>query len=127
MSDLGNKKIMAANIKRYMERKGVDSKRVCEDLNIPASTFSNWLNGKIYPRIDKIEILSNYFGISKSDLVERPKRPTFIYTVSDYDERYLIDVFRCSDIQHQAILIKFLKLLCEAQKLDIKMLSDDLF
>ncbi len=33
--------------------------------------------GNSYPRIDKIELMANYFGISKSDLVEdRSKRST---------------------------------------------------
>ena len=33
-------------------------------------TFCDWVNGKKYPRMDKIEILANYFGILKSDLIE---------------------------------------------------------
>ena len=33
-------------------------------------TFSDWVNAKSYPRIDKIELLANYFDISKADLVE---------------------------------------------------------
>ena len=33
-------------------------------------TFSDWINAKTYPRIDKIELLANYFGVLKSDLVE---------------------------------------------------------
>ena len=32
--------------------------------------FSDWVNAKTYPRIDKIELMANYSGISKSDLVE---------------------------------------------------------
>ena len=34
------------------------------------TTFTDWVNGKTYPRIDKIEMLANYFGIKKSDLIE---------------------------------------------------------
>lgn len=36
-------------------------------------TFSDWINAKTYPRIDKIELMANYFGIEKSDLVEDKK------------------------------------------------------
>ena len=32
--------------------------------------MNEWVKGKKYPRIDKIEILANYFGILKSDLIE---------------------------------------------------------
>ena len=67
---LGNKEIMARNIRKYMDRKGVTSAEVCRALNFKTNTFSNWLTAKIYPRIDKIEMLADYFDISKSALVE---------------------------------------------------------
>ena len=70
MSDLGNKAIMAENIKYYMEKNNKTRNDVCDDLGIKYTTFSDWVNAKKYPRIDKIEILANYFGIEKSDLVE---------------------------------------------------------
>ncbi|MFR1015258.1 LexA family protein [Veillonella sp.] len=70
MSDLGNKEIMASNIKYYMERHGIDRNKVCADLGFKYTTFTDWINAKTYPRIDKIEMMANYFGISKSDLVE---------------------------------------------------------
>lgn len=65
-----NKEVMARNIKKQMDKKGVSSADVCRALNFKTNTFSNWINAKIYPRIDKIEMMANYFGISKSELVE---------------------------------------------------------
>ena len=65
-----NKEVMARNIKKQMEKKGVSSADVCRALNFKTNTFSNWINAKIYPRIDKIEMMARYFGISKSELVE---------------------------------------------------------
>lgn len=70
MSSLGNKQIMAKNIKHYMRDSGVTAKDICTALRIPMPTFSDWVNAKTYPRIDKIELLANYFGVLKSDLVE---------------------------------------------------------
>ena len=70
MSDLGNKEIFAKNLKYYMELNNKSRVDVCSDLDIPYSTFTDWCNGNIYPRIDKIEMLANYFEIKKSDLVE---------------------------------------------------------
>lgn len=71
MSDLGNKEIFSKNLKHYMDLHNKDRNDVCKDLNFPYTTFAEWYNGKIYPRIDKIEMLANYFGIKKSDLIER--------------------------------------------------------
>lgn len=67
---LGNKEIMAKNIRRYMDAQGKSRNDVCEALGFAYSTFTDWINGNKYPRIDKIEMLANYFGISKADLVE---------------------------------------------------------
>lgn len=74
MSDLGNKKIMSKNLKYYMDKNNVSRNDICKALDLSYMTVSDWVNGKTYPRIDKIEMLANYFGISKADLVEE-KRP----------------------------------------------------
>ena len=71
MSDLGNKEIFAKNLNYYMAINKKSRVDVCKDLDIPYSTFTDWCNANIYPRIDKIEMLANYFDIKKSDLVER--------------------------------------------------------
>lgn len=71
MSDLGNRAIMAENIQRLMAQRGKTRTEVCEDLGIKYTTFTDWVNGKTYPRIDKIELMAKYFGVSKSELVEK--------------------------------------------------------
>lgn len=44
---------------------------MCEALGVKYTTFTDWVKGNSYPRIDKIELMANYFGISKADLVEK--------------------------------------------------------
>lgn len=75
MDSLGNKKIMAKNIKYYMGINGLSQNDICRALGFKAPTFSDWVNAKTYPRIDKIERMANYFGVSKSDLVEERLTP----------------------------------------------------
>lgn len=70
MSELGNKEIMSRNIQKQMHKNGVDRNKLADDLNVSYSTISDWINAKTYPRIDKIELMANYFGVSKADLVE---------------------------------------------------------
>ena len=71
MSGLGNKAIMAENIQRLMDNKGVDRNQICADLGFKYTTFTDWVKGNTYPRIDKIEMMAQYFGVNKSDLVEK--------------------------------------------------------
>lgn len=70
MPGLGNKEIMSKNIVKYMERKGIERNQLADDLNVSYSTISDWINAKTYPRIDKIELMAHYFGVTKADLVE---------------------------------------------------------
>lgn len=70
MRSLGNKEIMSRNLKYYIEKSGKDRRELAETWGFPYSTVSEWINGKKYPRIDRIEIMADYFGIQKSDLIE---------------------------------------------------------
>lgn len=65
-----SKEVFAKNLRYYMERKGKTQRELAEIVGVSAPTVNEWLKAKKYPRIDKIEILSNYFGILKSDLIE---------------------------------------------------------
>lgn len=71
MSSLGNKEILAKNLKYYIEKSGKDRRELSEIWGYPYSTVTEWINGKKYPRIDRIEVMADYFGIQKSDLIER--------------------------------------------------------
>ena len=65
-----SKQIMAQNIKRYMDKKGVTNQQLCNALGFKYTTFMDWIKGVTYPRIGKIEAMANYFGCEKSDLIE---------------------------------------------------------
>lgn len=43
---------------------------ICKDLGFAYTTFTSWETGVNYPRIDKIEMMADYFHIEKSDLIE---------------------------------------------------------
>ena len=70
MSTIWSKEVFAKNLRTYIERSGKDRREIADALGFPYSTLTDWLNGKKYPRIDKIEMLADYFGILKSDLIE---------------------------------------------------------
>lgn len=74
MSTLGNKEIMAQNIRYYLKKYGKTQKEICKDLGFKEMTFSDWVNAKTYPRIDKIEKMANYFHVQKADLVEEKRK-----------------------------------------------------
>lgn len=67
---MNNKEILASNLIKYMQLRNKSRKEVSNDIGVSYYTFSDWVNGKKYPRMDKIELLAEYFGITKSDLIE---------------------------------------------------------
>lgn len=49
---------------KLRDEKGVTDYRVSEDTKITKSTFSDWKSGRSNPKIDKLKILADYFGVS---------------------------------------------------------------
>lgn len=70
MSNIGNREVFSKNLAYYIEKSGRTQKEIAEIVGVSTSTFNDWVKAKKYPRIDKIEILADYFRILKSDLIE---------------------------------------------------------
>lgn len=67
---LDNKNIFASNLNRYMKQKNKSRREVADAIGVSYYTFTSWVTGKKYPRMDKVEMLAEFFGILKSDLIE---------------------------------------------------------
>lgn len=83
MTALGNKQVLSKNLNNLMQSKGVDRNELCTALNLKYSTLSEWCSGKKYPRIDKIELLANYFNVPKSALIEEQTSDFNIFSQFD--------------------------------------------
>lgn len=64
------KKIFSKNLNYYMNLKGKTQTDLIIDLNINKSAISSWCNGTRLPRMNKVQLLANYFNINVSDLIE---------------------------------------------------------
>jgi transcriptional regulator with XRE-family HTH domain len=70
MSDFGNCQVMAENLSYYMHKNNISRYELAEIAGASYSSVTDWIKARKYPRIDKIERMANYFGVSKSALVE---------------------------------------------------------
>lgn len=70
MSEGEYRKIFVKRLNYYMTKNNKTQSDLIKDLGYSSSTISNWCTGLKLPRMDKIEILANYFGVNKSDLLE---------------------------------------------------------
>ena len=107
---MDNKNVFASNLKRYMEVKGKSRNDISEALGISYFTVSDWVNGKKYPRMDKVEMLANYFGIQKSDLIEikeekiSPEEPKL-----SEGEKTLLNLFRQVPEEQQQLVLGMIR------------------
>jgi repressor LexA len=87
--------MISKNLRKYIELSGKERKEIADALSVSYSTFTDWVNGNTYPRIDKIEMLANYFNITKADLIEEPNPFRALgKTILDADDPELLDIFR---------------------------------
>ena len=108
MSTIGNKEIFAKNLAFYLGVCGKEQKEVAKAIGVATSTFNDWVKGKKYPRIDKIEMLANYFGIKKSFLIEdKTNAPDDIKLTEG--EKMLIDLFRKLPEEAQKMYLEVLR------------------
>lgn len=111
---MNNKNIFAANLKRQMELHQKTRRQVCADLGFSYYTFSDWVNGKKYPRMDKVEMLADYFGVLKSDLIEAEKeKPTQMDGLSE-KRKALIDFAMSVPDDKAEMILRVIKSIVES-------------
>lgn len=101
---MNNKNVFSINLKRYMQESNKSRKEICEALGVSYYTFSDWVNGKKYPRMDKVEMLANYFGILKSDLIEDKQKQPVNGGLSNAQKELLDYVRNMTDEQAEGLL-----------------------
>lgn len=62
--------IVATNLKRLLRASGKSQADLIKDTKISQSSVSDYFTAKKYPRPDKMQILADYFGVLKSDIME---------------------------------------------------------
>lgn len=76
------KKVFSCNLRKYMKLYDKTQADLIEDLKLNRSSVSTWVNGTRLPRMDKVDMLANYFNVNRSSLMEE----------KDVDETYAIKI-----------------------------------
>lgn len=77
-------KIISKNLKRIMYERNKTQADVARDLGISKATISSWMLGTRIPRMNKIDLLCDYFNVRREDLME--DRPETYYIEEDARE-----------------------------------------
>ena len=62
--------VFANNLRYYLEKSERSQKELAHQIKVSPGTVCDWMKGRTYPRMDKVEAMAEYFGIEKSDLIE---------------------------------------------------------
>ena len=54
---------MYIKYERLLKERQITSYKVSKDTGIPTATLSDWKTGRSKPKIDKLKILADYFGV----------------------------------------------------------------
>lgn len=110
--DKDNKNIFATNLNNLMRIENKSRKDLSEALGISYFTITAWVNGTKYPRMDKVEMLANYFGVLKSDLIEEKENnqslPSETLVLSEGEEK-LVELFRLVPEEQQNMVLDMIR------------------
>ena len=109
MSEKDYALIVGANLRRIANEAGKTQSDVSKDLNIIKSTVSTWFRGERCPRMDKIDMLCEYFGVNRSDIMEthEERQQKIKFTADDIK---MVLAFRDADPCIQSAIKKLLDL-----------------
>ena len=109
MKTIGNREVFAKNLSKYLARSGRSQREMAEIVGVSPSTFNDWVNGRKYPRIDKIEFMANHFGILKSDLIEDKKESSPYEQTLTEGELLMLELFRQIPEDRQPAALELLR------------------
>lgn len=111
-------KIIAKNLRELAFYHEKTQAEISRDLNISKATLSSWMNGTRVPRMDKVDLLCNYFNCTRSDIMEDHSKDYYLRmdtarvaqaAFNDPNLRALFDIARDSEPQDIQMAIDLLR------------------
>ena len=81
--------IIADNISNLLQIRNRTQLELAEHLGVTQATVSNWCNGVKMPRMDKIDRICAFFGVTRSDIMSEGKYSTYHSEDADGNTYYL--------------------------------------
>lgn len=69
MSEYDQRREFMKNLNRLIQASGRDQVEIAATIGVAQQTFNSWCRGVAIPRMGKIQLLADYFGVTKSQLL----------------------------------------------------------
>lgn len=103
MVDKSAREIFVRNMRKFMEEKNISQADISSQMQLTASTVSDWYNGKNYPRVDAMQRLAALFGVSMRELTTEAEEEFFLSS----DERRLLFCYRSLTLEGQEKVLSY--------------------
>lgn len=115
MNDEELRGVFSRNLNNMLASSGKTQKDVAEALNILPTTFNTWCTGTALPRMGKLQLLADYFGVQKSELLEDASATSPAPELTP-DEEELLKAYRLLDLMDRGKVHERITSLLENEK-----------
>ena len=99
------KQLFSYNLKKLISNKGTSARQISIDINIPYTTFMDWINEKKIPRSENLDRLTEYFHVPVAYFFQEEDTP-----ILTAEEKELLLFFRRSEPSVRELLLSPLRL-----------------
>ena len=90
---------ISKNLVKYLELKNKSQAELAEYVGVTQATVSNWCNGLKMPRMSKLDMICEFFGINRSDLMRDEQPETTGYYFDEETAKMAQELFENKDLR----------------------------
>lgn len=104
MSDKEQKRVFSNNLSRLLNERQKSQKEVADAIGVSPQTFNTWIQGIAIPRMDKIQLLADYFNIRKTILIDPLEESAEkVISFSSEEESIILAYRKAPDLTKDAV------------------------
>ena len=88
------REIFVENLRELMEKHCISQTDIATKFDLTSSTVSDWVKGKKYPRVDKMQMLADLFHVPMSYLVSEHKEIQQQSGILSVEENEFLAIYR---------------------------------
>ena len=104
--DIRIREIFCSNLNRLFRESDKQKKELAAYIGVSDNTVTSWVKGRKVPRMDKIDMICDFFGVNRSDVITEKTPPSSARQITlSSEEMELVLKFRSLDERGQETVI----------------------